>query len=216
MSSCCLYKIWLCLIASCNSCYSWSLAFCSKAKDKAIACSSYNLYLSFSSIWSWTLSSVLAYNSKICTFFSDFFQSLRLKFFILRYHDSFEHFKVIANKNLSEDFSVFLRLKSSNNTFFQSLLCDSSFLDNTLDKDGTYWNELLEDFSILELVLLSIFKDSTVLLDKVHQWISPNGWDEILLDEVINPFFFFRESLVRRFLFFILFGSSEKPIEHFF
>lgn len=211
-----MYKIWLCLIASCNSCYSWSLAFCSKAKDKAIACSSYNLYLSFSSIWSWTLSSVLAYISKIFTFFSDFFQSLSLKLFILRNHDSFEHFKVIANKNLSEDLSVSLRFKSSNNTFFQSLLCDSCFLYNTLDEDGTYWNELLKDFCVLELVLLSIFKDSTILFDKVHQWISPNGWDEILFDKVINPFFFFGKSLGSRFLFFIFFGSSEKPIEHFF
>jgi len=117
----------------------------------------------------------LAEISKIITFFSDFFQSLSLKFFVLGNHDSLEHLKIIANKDLSEYFSISLRFKSSNDTFFQSLLCNASFLNDTLNEDGTYRNELLEDFSILELVFLSILENDTVLFNEVHQWISPNG-----------------------------------------
>lgn len=148
------------------------------------------------------------------TFFSYFFQSLSLKFFVLWNHYSFESFEIIANQNLSEYLFVTFWFQTLDNAFLKCSESNACLLNDTLDQNRTYRSELLELFGVVEFILFSILENGTVFFDKIQKGISPDGWKQILLDEIVNPFFLFLKFIVIGLFFFLSLWGSKYPIEH--
>ena len=63
----------------------------------------------------------------------------------------------------------------------------------------------MKDFGVLEFVLFNVFEDGAVLFDEIEKGVFPDGGDEVLLDEVVDPLVFLIELLVGGLLFFLWF-----------
>ena len=114
---------------------------------------------------------------------------------------------------MPKDLVITLASDTLNDALFQSFFGNSNFLDHGFEQQGRQSREFLEDLSVLELILLYIFKKEAIFLNKVEQGVSQDGRGKVLAHVIIHPLLILTQLVFfwgLRFLFF----RSEKPLEH--